>query len=377
MIAIPIRFLLAASLLISITPGAIASDDCPSSVVMTPGNIFGHIPGPTGQTLISCPESVAKDPKQFGCSCSEPIPGIPGKCRNYSCNIKGFAAVSPSFDCMKAKTQTEKLICVNESLANLDLKVASTYQKKLSTVAKADHKQLRSDLKDWTDAEFVALCRIDEFLSDITLERCVHDAVACIAKVSNLRMGELQEPSQEPADSNAAADLKGVYKSSKYGFEIRFPESMEVTNNFSGSYLSLKGKWRLSGSKVKGTPLISIQPGKNAKISRSSVSIRVGIHAGKTSEEACDWSSEVDYLSAVHGTETIHGKIFRRYEIEDGGMSHSLLGVSYQIFHNGNCYVIERIISGVSREEDENRPDQGQEFYKKSEEVARSFVFTR
>lgn len=60
-------------------------------------------------------------------------------------------AVKPSFDCAKASSIDEQLVCANEDLAELDMRLASEYKKALSLAREPD--RLRADQKGWIKAK--------------------------------------------------------------------------------------------------------------------------------------------------------------------------------------------------------------------------------
>ena len=57
--------------------------------------------------------------------------------------------IKPSFDCAKASTNAEKLVCSDNELANLDNELASTYSKVRNSLDSAGKKQLTSEQKAW------------------------------------------------------------------------------------------------------------------------------------------------------------------------------------------------------------------------------------
>ena len=54
------------------------------------------------------------------------------------------AKVSPSFDCRKATTEVEKLICSDDELAKLDVEMSKSYHTFMKTL---DEEHYRSKLK--------------------------------------------------------------------------------------------------------------------------------------------------------------------------------------------------------------------------------------
>lgn len=60
-----------------------------------------------------------------------------------------IAQYKPSFDCSKAGTNVEKLICTNSRLGNLDGLLAATYKSRLSPEFGADPAIMRANQKSW------------------------------------------------------------------------------------------------------------------------------------------------------------------------------------------------------------------------------------
>jgi len=62
--------------------------------------------------------------------------------------VSGFA-FSASFDCDKALTRTEKLICSNDDLGSMDKTLINKYKKALSVLNKTDKREFRNSQKRW------------------------------------------------------------------------------------------------------------------------------------------------------------------------------------------------------------------------------------
>ena len=58
-------------------------------------------------------------------------------------------AFSASFDCDKASTDTEKLICANDDLGLLDEMLSSKYKQAISVLGELDKKELKSSQRVW------------------------------------------------------------------------------------------------------------------------------------------------------------------------------------------------------------------------------------
>ena len=57
--------------------------------------------------------------------------------------------INPSFDCKKARTKTEKIICNDETLAHLDKQMAQAYKKARASLDKAGKQRLLKEQREW------------------------------------------------------------------------------------------------------------------------------------------------------------------------------------------------------------------------------------
>lgn len=83
------------------------------------------------------------------------------------------AKFSPSFDCLKASTKAEKLICANENIASLDVQLLQAYKKLLDGYK--DPKALKKEQKEW-----------------VKNTRDVCTSVDCMVKAYNSRIEDLE-----------------------------------------------------------------------------------------------------------------------------------------------------------------------------------------
>lgn len=79
------------------------------------------------------------------------------------------ASVSPSFDCGKAASRVERMICSDDELAVLDRELARSFRE-LRAVAGEDRAELEADQRNWRVAERDA-CGSVECIASITRER--------------------------------------------------------------------------------------------------------------------------------------------------------------------------------------------------------------
>lgn len=88
-------------------------------------------------------------------------------------------AASPSFDCAKASSDVEKLICKDAELAQLDNSLASLYSTVLKNTPAAEQKSLKAEQRGWVKG------RDDCWKSD--------DLRGCVAGEYRARIAELKD----------------------------------------------------------------------------------------------------------------------------------------------------------------------------------------
>lgn len=97
---------------------------------------------------------------------------------------------SPSFDCAKARTSAEILVCDDPGLSAADRKMAETYRKTLNALSDSARAKLIKDQRHWFEDERWALCLPAErglFPVDIT------GAKRCLAEAYDKRVSALNE----------------------------------------------------------------------------------------------------------------------------------------------------------------------------------------
>jgi uncharacterized protein len=92
--------------------------------------------------------------------------------------VATFAA-SPSFDCAKASSSVEKLVCNDAELAKLDNSLSSLYHQLLKNLSVADQKLLKTEQRGWVKG------RDDCWKSD--------DMRGCVASGYHDRINELKD----------------------------------------------------------------------------------------------------------------------------------------------------------------------------------------
>lgn len=66
-----------------------------------------------------------------------------------SVNLTPSQNTKPSFDCAKASTNAEKIVCSDDELARLDNELANAYKNALNSLDNASKKQLTNEQKSW------------------------------------------------------------------------------------------------------------------------------------------------------------------------------------------------------------------------------------
>jgi len=91
----------------------------------------------------------------------------------------GAYAASPSFNCAKASTDVEKLICSDAELANLDRSLADLYGTLLKQTPAKDQQMLKAEQRGWVKG------RNECWKSD--------DMRGCVAAEYRSRIAELKD----------------------------------------------------------------------------------------------------------------------------------------------------------------------------------------
>lgn len=102
------------------------------------------------------------------------------------------AAVSPSFDCAKARTGVERAVCVDQVLSELDRHLADVYQKALLGQTRESRARLVAEQRRW--------------IADRD-HRCVCDGIrTCLVDAYRLRIAQLRGDRFSVASCQAVAD---------------------------------------------------------------------------------------------------------------------------------------------------------------------------
>jgi len=88
-------------------------------------------------------------------------------------------SANPSFNCAKASSSVEKLICNDAELADLDRSLSSLYSRVMENSSAADQKRLKTEQRGWVKG------RDDCWKSD--------DMRGCVAREYRYRIDELKD----------------------------------------------------------------------------------------------------------------------------------------------------------------------------------------
>lgn len=124
----------------------------------------------------------------------------------------------PSFDCAKASTQVEHLICSNTQLADADVQLNQLYRK---TLQQADNKiEVKQDQINW-------LKKVRNICGD----------AECISEAYSLRLGDLKEVDAKPSvlDDKKTAEPANTISTEEIGKSAQSPEAAENLDTNSSS----------------------------------------------------------------------------------------------------------------------------------------------
>ena len=127
-------------------------------------------------------------------------------------NVYAAEEIKPSFDCAKAKTRVEKLICSDAELAKLDREMSSEYRTLVSdkTLDGELKEILKNNQKKWLDSREKAPCLENEDVSE---------QQKCIKNVYRIRIKEINDDKNDFAGTGRFTPVfdcsKAVLKSAK------------------------------------------------------------------------------------------------------------------------------------------------------------------
>ncbi len=118
--------------------------------------------------------------------------------------VRAEGATGPGFDCAKATSEVEKLLCRDAALAALDRELAAQYQKVLAATRGEERERLTAVERGWVKGR-------DECWKDDQARRCIEEAYR--TRLAELRIGEGARPAgvQEYRCNDDGQPLSAVF----------------------------------------------------------------------------------------------------------------------------------------------------------------------
>ncbi len=165
-----------------------------------------------------------------------------------------FANAEPSFDCSKATSQTEKAICKNTKLQDLDWDLTSLYNRVLNNISYRRGEQIRKSQDRWLDER----------------DTCQYDST-CITKKYKRRIRYLKRYISGPGQTSEPGSQSGPRPS--HICQHRIP----IDPLFNGHVFIVKKRW---GTYLKN-------PTTEKKICKFKEWSKVFVHRGGCSKYSC------------------------------------------------------------------------------------------
>ena len=104
-----------------------------------------------------------------------------------SCSVNATDAVSPAFDCQKAKSQVEVLICQDNQLAKLDMQINATYQKVINQISSEEIANVKAFQRGWIKGR-------DDCWKAEQIKQCVQSSYETRLTELQIAAGEFEVP---------------------------------------------------------------------------------------------------------------------------------------------------------------------------------------
>ncbi len=192
-------------------------------------------------------------------------------------------------------------------------------------------------------------------------------------------------PPEPAATSGENLEGQSIYASGEYGFTLRYPSAATLSEDFSTFY-HLPAEWRANGpANATGTPLLQIvgyeTSSENSFPRYYTAMVRVGVSAGEKEVASCE-KIVPDQGETTLADAEIGGETWKAFSFQNAGMMQYVKGVSYRVVHNGTCYVMEKLATGSSYQDD---PDTEKDVpqatldaaYGALDPIVESFTFSR
>lgn len=164
---------------------------------------------------------------------------------------------------------------------------------------------------------------------------------------------------QAPTDDGSVPSSWTTYSNREYGFELRYPKTLTPEFSFS-SYYHLPAGWRsgavdpAAGTSVVAIPVYRITQ-ETAYPRYFSAEVRVGFSRDAREVAQC-FADDQSYRKNPPASVVLGGVSFKKFEINNAGMSQYLRGVSYRTIRDGACFVIDQLVTGSSYRDERSYP---------------------
>lgn len=121
----------------------------------------------------------------------------------------------------------------------------------------------------------------------------------------------------------------------------KFRRFYHLANNWSAAVVSPKKKGQVN---IIAIPLAELE-GKNGFYYAAAV--RIGVSSNPQDVKSC-YAVNMYYKPFKPATVSIHGLKFKRFPMTDNGMMQVMQGQSYRLRHQGHCYALEWVETGLN-----------------------------
>ena len=153
----------------------------------------------------------------------------------------------------------------------------------------------------------------------------------------------------EPSEGSA------IYTNGPHGFTLMYPQSAEVSYEFSPSY-NLGTSWRANALPTStGDPLVSILTysvsSEDSYPRYFNALVRVGASTSPEELARCEIQTE-DAGETALPDRVINGQTWKAFSFEDAAMMQYVRGISYRTVHEGTCVAMEQVRTGSNYRDD-------------------------
>lgn len=146
-----------------------------------------------------------------------------------------------------------------------------------------------------------------------------------------------------PPRSGAGGPPYLTYRNRRYGFVVRYPQTVAVATRFRGSYLVTKS-WNVFADEATGRPLVSF------RMARSDNVLSAEVHIGASRRQRQVASCRKLPAAAESRIVRLNGARFTSFIWRDAAMSHFVTVRGYRTVRYGVCFAIDELIYGTDPE---------------------------